>query len=76
MDLEIIEVLALAGEVGDGSSHWSQNQPQPRYSLRREDVRTLSHTQRFTCFDVAEKVGSDHDIVFAGKVSPPSRREP
>ena len=68
MHLEIVEVLALASEAA-GSQHWSRNTARPRYSLSARDVAERSFVHSFTCFDVAERVETDYDIVFAGRVS-------
>lgn len=68
MHLEIVEVLALAGE-GAGSQYWSRSTARPRYSLGTHDVAARHFVHSFTCFDVAERVETDYDIVFAGRVS-------
>lgn len=71
MDLEVVEILSLSGEGAGGNgggSHWSRNAARPRYSLNKDDVKEQRHTHRFTCFDVAERVESDHDMLFAGRV--------
>lgn len=67
MHLEVVEVLALAGD-GAGSQHWSRNSSRPRYSLSAHDVAERNFVHSFTCFDVAERVETDYDIVFAGRV--------
>lgn len=67
MRLEIVEVLALTGE-GAGSQHWSRDAARPRYSLSADDAKESSFIHSFTCFDVAERVEADHDVVFAGRV--------
>ncbi|CAN0464501.1 unnamed protein product [Ectocarpus sp. 12 AP-2014] len=66
MHLEVVEVLALAGE-GAAGSHWSRNTARPRYSLGTDEAKQASFHHSFTCFDVAERVEADHDIVFAGR---------
>lgn len=68
MNLEVVEALTLAGE-GASSQHWSRNATRPRYSLNHEEVKEASFTHRFTCFDVAERVEADHEVLFAGRVS-------
>lgn len=68
MHLEIVEVLALASEAA-GSQHWSRNTARPRYSLSARDVAERNFVHSFTCFDVAERVETDYDILFAGRVS-------
>lgn len=67
MHLEVVEVLALAGE-GAAGSHWSRNTARPRYSLGTDEAKQASFHHSFTCFDVAERVEADYDIVFAGRV--------
>lgn len=69
MHLETIEVLALTGEGAAGAQHWSRNVERPRYSLNSVEAKQASFTHSFTCFDVAERVEVDYDIVFAGRVS-------
>lgn len=69
MNLEAIETLTLAVEGGSSNGHWSHNVTCPRYCLNKEEVKARNQTERFTCFDVAEKVESDHDVLFAGRVS-------
>lgn len=69
MHLEVVEVLALAGEGAGGSQHWSRQSARPRYSLSSRDVAERNFVHSFTCFDVAERVETDYDIVFAGRVS-------
>lgn len=71
MDLETIESLKLGGQGIDGSLHWSRSESRPRYCLNKDEVDARDHTHRFTCFDIAEKVESEHDILFAGRVSHP-----
>lgn len=68
MDLDVIEVLTIAGE-GAGAQHWSRNATRPRYSLHKDEVKEAGVTTRFTCFDVAERVEADHELLFAGRVS-------
>ena len=68
MDLDVIEVLTIAGE-GAGAQHWSRNATRPRYSLDKDEVKEANETTRFTCFDVAERVEADHELLFAGRVS-------
>lgn len=68
MRLEIVEVLALASEAAGGAQHWSRNTARPRYSLSAHDVAERDFVHSFTCFDVAERVEADYDIVFAGRV--------
>ncbi|CAM9120840.1 unnamed protein product, partial [Scytosiphon promiscuus] len=67
MFLETIEVLALTGEGSGGIQHWSRNTERPRYSLTSDEAKQASFTHSFTCFDVAERVEVDHDIVFTGR---------
>ena len=69
MHLEVVEVLALAGEGAGGSQHWSRQCARPRYSLSSHDVAERNFVHSFTCFDVAERVETEYDIVFAGRVS-------
>lgn len=73
MDLEIVEILSVSGEGaggsgGGGGNHWSRTSARPRYALNKDEVKEQQNTNRFTCFDVAERVESDHDILFAGRV--------
>lgn len=73
MDLETIEILSVSGEGAGGSAsgggnHWSRTLARPRYALNKDEVKEQQNTHRFTCFDVAERVESDHDILFAGRV--------
>lgn len=73
MDLEVIETLTLSSDGAGGkngpASHWSRNAARPRYSLNKEEIKERMHTQRFTCFDVAEAVESGYDVLFVGRVS-------
>ena len=72
MDLEVVEILALGEEGSTNNSsprHWSQNTARPHYSLTKEEVKEAAFTNRFTCFDVAEQIEADHDVLFAGRVS-------
>lgn len=68
MDLDVIEVLTIGGE-GAGAQHWSRSTNRPRYSLHKDEVKEAKVTHRFTCFDVAERVEADHELLFAGRVS-------
>lgn len=68
MNLEVIEVLTLGGEGAGGQQHWSRCTARPRYSLSKDAVDDARSIHRFTCFDVAERVEADHEVLFAGRV--------
>lgn len=68
MNLEAVEILTLTREV-TVPHHWSRNVARPRYTLTKEEVKEAEFTHRFTCFDVAERVETDHDVLLAGRVS-------
>lgn len=67
MNLELTEVLTLAGE-GVGGQLWPRNDSRPRYSMNQDELKEARFTHRFTCFDVAERVEADHEVLFAGRV--------
>lgn len=69
MNLEVVEVLTLGGEgAGGQQQHWSRHTARPRYSLSKDAVDDARSIQRFTCFDVAERVEAEHEVLFAGRV--------
>lgn len=68
MNLEVIEVLTLGGEGAGSQQHWSRYTAQPRYSLSKDELDDARSVHRFTCFDVAERVEVDHEVLFAGRV--------
>lgn len=69
MDLEAVEILTVVAGEASAGQHWSRNAAQPRYSLSADEVKDTRLTPRFTCFDVAERVDAEYEVLFAGRVS-------